>query len=251
MAELDRLEARLADLAGAIAWPPPPDPRAAVRARIARSRRRRRVLLLAAAVLAAVLAAGTVAAAVSPALRGAVIQWVPAVTPPSPSPSGSRGQPAGVQLDLGQRYPSVAAAEQAAGFQALVPAALGQPDEVWYRPEPGVITLLYRPRPGLPAGSDPAVGALVMEAQAAIDRPSFGKLVDGRTQVRPVTVNGGPGFWITGAGHGVFFYSGPERRLDTFRLSGDVLIWNQARLVVRIESGLDEAGARRVAGTVR
>jgi hypothetical protein len=248
VAEQDRLEARLADLAGAVAWPPAPDPRAAVRARIARSRLRRRLVLLAAAVLVLALAAGS-AAAVSVELRGAVLHWVPLLPPPPPS--GSPGQPAGARLDLGERYPSLEAAERAAGFHAVVPSALGQPDEVWYRSTPGVITLLYRPRRGLPAGSDPAVGALVMEARASVDRPSFGKLLDERTRVQAVTVNGGPGFWISGAGHGVFFYGTPGGGTDTFRLAGDVLIWNQAGLVVRIESSLGQAGALRVAGTVR
>ena len=38
---------------------------------------------------------------------------------------------------------------------------------------------------------------------------------------------------------------------DQLRLSGDALIWNQAGLVIRIESGLDQDRALSVAGTVR
>ncbi|HEY4026766.1 MAG TPA: hypothetical protein VGO86_10085 [Candidatus Dormibacteraeota bacterium] len=247
MAEHERLERRLAELGEALEWPPAPDLRPGVQAGIRRARRRRLRLVLIAAALALALLGGAAAAA-SIELRGAVIQQVPALPSPSPSPPAGG---AGMGLDLGQRQPSLAEAERAAGFRALVPAALGQPDEVWYRPAPGVLTLLYRPRAGLPSSGDPQVGAVVMEARATIGRSSFAKLAPGGSAVEPVTVNGGQGFWISGAPHAFFFYdSAGGDRSDTFRLAGDVLIWNQAGLVVRIESGLDKGGARRVAGTV-
>jgi len=246
MAELDRLERRLAELAGEVEWPPAPDLRPAVRAGIARARRRHVRLLLVAAVLAAALVAGAAAAA-SIGLRGATIQRVPRVASPSPGPPGALG----TRLDLGDRYGALADAEAAAGFRALVPSSLGQPDEVYYRRSPGVLTLVYHPRPDLPATADPEVGALVMEAADSVDGQSFGKLAGPGTSVRPVTVNGGRGFWISGAEHGFFIYRGGGGQGDQFRLAGDVLIWNQAGLVVRIESGLDEPRALALAGTVR
>jgi hypothetical protein len=243
------VESRLADLAGAVRWPPAPDVRAEVRAGIARSRRRRRLILLVAAAVAAVALLGGAAAAASLELRGAIVQRVPSLpSPPSPS-AGTPGSSSPL-LDLGDRYPTLAAAERAAGFRAIVPAALGQPDETWYRPSPGVLTLVYRPRPGLPAAGETGVGALVMEANATVGRESFVKLAPSGSAVQPVTVNGGQGFWISGAPHAFFFYGQPgSGRIDSFRLAGDVLIWNQGGLVVRVESGLDERRALRVAGT--
>jgi hypothetical protein len=246
VAELDRLEARLDDLARDIAWPPTPDLLPGVRGRLARARRRRRLLLLTAAALVAVLASGTAAAAYL-GLRGATVQRVPRLPSPAPTVSGS----VGVRLSLGDRYATLADAQAAAGFRALVPGSLGAPDEVWYRGTPGVITLLYRPRPGLPATGDPEVGALVMEARASVDRQSFVKLAGPETRVQPLTVNGGPGFWISGAPHGFFLYQGPSPEADQFRLAGDVLIWNQSGRVVRIESSLSRERALAVAGTVR
>lgn len=249
MAERQRIEARLADLAGALEWPPAPDVRSAVQAGIVRARRRRLRLLLVAAAFALVALLGGAALAASLELRGAIIQRVPSLPSPSPSAATAPGA-AGARLDLGDRYPSLAAAERTAGFQALVPAALGAPDEVWYRSSPGVLTLVYHPRAGLAPSSDPQVGALVMEARASVSRTSFVKLVPNGSSVQPLAVNGGQGFWISGAPHAFFFYGSPGERTDSFRLAGDVLIWNQAGLVVRIESGLDERGALRVAGTV-
>jgi len=255
MAEPERMERLLADLAPSVEWPPAPDLVPGVRAGLARARRRRLWVLAVAAALTLALAGATAAAALVE-LRGATIQQVPRLPARSPSPSTSPAAPGspGARLDLGRRYASLAEAQAAAGFAARVPAALGTPDEVWYRESPGVITLLYRPRPGLPPSSEPGVGALVMEAGASVSEPSFGKMAPQGARVVPVTVNGGQGFWITGAPHGFFFYGSPGAAADTtdtFRLAGDVLIWNQGGLVIRLESGLDEAGALRVAGTVR
>src|SRR5215831_19034186 len=237
MADLERLEARLADLASAIEWPRTPDLRPAVRSGIVLSRRRRRRqlrLLVIAAALAVVL------------IGGATVQTVPTLPSPAPTVSG----PIGSRLDLGARYTSVGAAERAAGFRALVPTSLGQPDEVYFRSSPDVLTLVYHPRADLPATSDPEVGALVMMARASVDRSSFGKLIAPGARLQPVTVNGGGGFWISGAPHGFFFYTSGGGG-DQFRLASDVLIWNQAGLVVRIESALDEPRTLAVAGTMR
>lgn len=245
MAEPESVERRLAELAAAVEWPPTPDLRLAVRAGIRRQRQRRLFLLLVAAALGLALAGGAAAAA-SFGLRGAVVQRVPRLPSPAPVPSSQTG----LRLDLGARYTSVAAAEAAAGFPALAPASLGPPDEVFYRADSGTLTLLYRPRPGLPGTEDPQVGALVMEARASVDSESFVKLAGPGTRVQPIVVNGGAGFWISGAPHGFFFYR-PGGQPDRFRLAGDVLIWNQAGLVVRVESGLDEQRALAMAGTVR
>jgi len=249
MADLQRLESRLADLGSALEWPATPDLQAGVLAGIidARRRRRRQLRLLLIAAVLAVAVIGGAAAAAYIELRGATIQTVPAL----PSPSPARAGPIGIRLDLGDRYSSLGAAEQAAGFNALVPSSLGQPDEVYFRPSPGVLTLVYHPRPGLPAASDPDVGALVMEARALVTQESFGKIIGPGGKLQPVTVNGESGFWISGAPHGFFFYTGGARgQADQFRLTGDVLIWNQGGRVVRIESALDESRALAVAGTM-
>ena len=238
-----RLEALLTELGGELDWPPTPDLRGRVRQRIERGGGPRLSVLLLAAALAAALAAGLALTAYV-GLRGATISRVPSLPSPPP-PSGSVAE----RLQLGTRYGSVPEAQAAAGFHVLVPGALGEPDEVYYQPNPGVVTLLYRPRPELPASSDPEVGALVMEARGAVDRNSFGKLAGPGTRVEPLTVNGESGFWVSGAQHGFFVYSGSKA--DSFRLAGDALIWNQRDLVVRIESGLGRDRALAVAGTLR
>ena len=135
-----------------------------------------------------------------------------------------------------------------AGFTPLVPTALGQPDEVYYRLDGRVVTLVYHPRPGLPPTADPQVAVLVMEARGQVSRPSFGKLQGPGTKVEEVSVGGDPGYWISGAPHAFFFYEvgAGATAADNLRLSGDALIWNRGRLVLRIESGLGKADAIRI-----
>lgn len=245
MADDRRLEALLAELQPSLEWPPTPDLRTPVRRRIEGGRRRPRLtMVLLAAALAATLAAG-LALTVYLGLRGASISRVQPLPSASAAPSGTVGQ----RLHLGTRYDSVQQAQAASGFRVVTPAALGEPDEVYYLPGPGVVTLLYHPRPELPATSDPEVGALVMEARASVERNSFGKLAGPGTSVEQVSVNGQSGFWVSGAAHGFFVYSGG--RGDSFRLAGDVLIWNQGDLVVRIESAAGRRQALALAGTVR
>jgi hypothetical protein len=246
MADERQLESMLGELSTELEWPPTPDLRDAVERRINRRPRPGLPILL----LAAALATALVAAAAAEAylgLRGASISRAPSLPSPAatatPSPAGVAGR-----LQLGDRYDSVDQAAAAAGFRALVPAALGPPDAVYYNPSGHVVTLLYRPRAGLPATEDPEVGALVMEARAALATPPFVKVVGPGTAVRPVNVNGGAGYWVTGAQHAYFFYrSGGD---DHFRLAGNVLIWNQGTLAIRIESSLSEADVTAAARSV-
>jgi hypothetical protein len=241
MADRPDLEQRLAELAPEIEWPSTPDLRARVRKRIERRFRPGLAILLVAAAIA--LAFGTqVVVAHYLQLRGATVQSVPGLPTPSALPTGDAGQ----RYALGQRCGAATEAARAAGFTPLVPAALGQPDEVYCRQD-GVITLVYRPRPGLPAGVDPQVGALVMEARGQVSRPSFGKLRGPGTSVEEVSVGGEAGFWISGAPHAFFFYeTGNGETADNLRLSGDALIWNRGGLVLRIESGLGKTESIRL-----
>src|SRR5262249_37419063 len=156
-------------------------------------RRRQLRLLVIAAALGVVLIGGGVGGACIEVGR-ANVQTVPTLPSPAPTVSG----PIGSRLDLGARYASLAGAERCPCFLALVPTAHGQPDEVYFRSSPDVLTLVYHPRADLPATSDPEVGALVMMARASVDRSSFGKLIAPGARLQPVTVNGGGGFWISG-----------------------------------------------------
>lgn len=69
------------------------------------------------------------------------------------------------------------------------------------------------------------------------------KLLPSAARVESVLVNGGPGFWIEGP-HGVGFGSEPERTV------GNVLLWEQDGLTLRLEGAGTREEALAVAGTI-
>jgi len=210
---------------------------------------RRRVAL---AIVAVVLVVGG-ALAVSPAARTAVAQWL-----------GPRGiilfplpqrlpPPAGAGLQLGDRVPLTTARTRVA-FRILIPTTLGAPDAVYVRRitdgsvSDTVAALVYRARPGLPAAPHTSVGALLTEARGTV----FAKFFDPTTRVEYVTVDGQPGYWLTGRPH-LFAYLDAQQRVrsETLRLAGDTLLWNRDGLVLRLETALPRDAALRLAANVR
>ena len=248
---MDALERDLIALAATVDWPPTPRLAPALRERL-RPRRawsRRLVLALVAAAVAAALAAGAVAAG-----------WVhiPGVdiqrTTRPPATTTPRADPLGQRLDLGDLQPSVAAAQAAAGFPVAVPAALGQPDLVFFRAQPvPAVSLVYRPRPDLPAGRDPEVGALFMEFRTSGNDVRFvEKMVGPNTRIETVTVGGSPGVWLEGEPHAVFLQPSPggDPVFDNLRLAGNTLLWYRDGVTYRLEAGITRVRALQIAGTV-
>lgn len=279
------LERRLTALSREVAYPPTPDIAGRVRQRIALApppARPRRWPRLALAVAAALLLAAIVFAA-SPRLRTAVagrlglpgvniIQATAVPVPPptatplagAPLPATATPSPVGAELDLGARV-SLAAAQRRVGFPILVPAALGPPDAVYIAlpsatpvpnsppaPPGGLVTLVYRPRPALPAAAQTGVGLLLGEFRGRTDRVFLTKMAGPNTTITAVTVDGAPGFWLAGQPH-EFLYEDPSGvvRSQTLRLAGNTLLWQHGALTLRLEADVDEATALRLAASAR
>jgi hypothetical protein len=243
-ADLERL---LTELSTHLDVPPEPDLVAAVRERIRVAPRRRRLgpvvwtrrsIALATALL--VLASG-IAVASYFGVRGIRIRVGESPTA-SPSP--------GATLDLGQRA-SLRYARSSVPFSVRIPFVLGPPDEVYlsYRILGGQVTLVYRPRQGLPETSVGDVGMLLSQFQGSFSRSSIDKFVR-QDQVHAVTVGGEPGFWIEGAHEVGYVDSGGNLTPDTVRLSGSALLWQIGSVTLRLESALPLEGAIRLAETV-
>ena len=115
---------------------------------------------------------------------------------------------------------------------------------------------LYPPGPGLPATDETGVGALLTQFQGEADRDLIekGLLNDGapETALEAVSIDGEPGFWISGAPHTFFFvcYDAGECRQERYRLAGNVLIWEQDGVTLRFESALSREDALAVAESV-
>lgn len=185
-------------------------------------------------------------------LQGVLIQWVDEVPTPEPSRVGG-------PLLLGRQV-SLDEARAAVDFPVRVPAAAGfaVPQEIYLLEEDqgAMVSFVYPPGPGLPATDETGVGALLTQFQGEADRDLIekGLLNDGapETDLEAVSIDGEPGFWISGAPHTFFFvcYDAGECRQERYRLAGNVLIWEQDGVTLRFESALSREDALAVAESV-
>jgi hypothetical protein len=217
------LDQRLGELAATLVVPPAPDLSQSVLARLPqrgapRARVTRRTLAFA---LAAVLLLAGTAMAVPPTrdailrvlgLRGVSIERLR--QPPSlPARAGAK-------LGLGKRIP-LSRARHDAGFTALLPPS-------------ATAAYLANDIPGgrisLLVGAD-----LVIEVRGVVD-PFFIKLIGPGTRAQRVRVNGGPGIYLYGAPHEVIFGQAEGApQADRVRIAGNVLLWQQGPLTLRVE----------------
>jgi hypothetical protein len=213
-------------------WPEEPDVSSGVRARLERPRRRWPRVAIPLAVLVLV-------AAVPPArstvldwlgLGGETIERVPEAPSPAPSP-----------LDLGTRVPLPR--------DALVPAALGRPDGVYKAGD--IVTLLYRPRPGLPEAEHTGAGALLSQFPGRTRETYVRKQAGPNTRIDRVTIDGEPGFWLAGAAHGLLYEDPVNGVVEVrARLAGQALVWRHGDRTLRLEADISKSRALAIARSI-
>ena len=257
MPELIEIEEQLSRLGAELEWPATPNLAPAVRLRIATRRPRfdRRWAMAAAAAIVVVAAL-----AAYPPSRDAIAGWinlhtfirtVPHLATPTPLPPGPLGQ----RLGLGQQS-TLPQARAALQWPLLVPASLGEPDEVYVQPpldspSGGEVTLVYAARPGLPVAGETGVGILITEARGGVNSDFFGKMIGPGTTIEPVTVAGNSGYWIAGAPHMFGFVdSSGSLRFETLRLATNTLLLDVGGTVIRIEGNLTRAQALQIAASL-
>ncbi len=226
-------ERELRALAAYVDFPAERDLAAAVRARLAPRPRRRRALVV---VLVALVLALAVAFAVPPArsailrffhLRGASIELVdrlPVVRTAAP-------------LDLGVPI-SLGDAAKTAGFEPLRSSLLGDPDRVTW--DGAMVWFRYGD-----------VRLLVSQFVGSERIELVKKLVEPRTTIMPVTVEGRQGYFLSGATH--FLYLAPTDliRDERVRLARNVLLWQHGALTVRLEGDVSVREALLIARSFR
>ena len=281
------LEAALRDLGRTIAWPTAQatagglDLAGRTRLRLVadgsrRERRRivgswwmpgrtpaRRALGLA---LLLIVVAAAVAAAIG--LGGPGIRLVPApatVAPstgagsasPSPSPSSIASPaptipgPPGSALGLGVPVAAGSAAG-AVDFALRLPpeATTGAAASAWLLD--GRLSLVWTPRPGLPATTDRDVGLILTQFRGDVDPGYFEKILTPGTTITPVAVGDASGYWISGQPHEIVYVNpSGEPVFDSRRIVGDSLIWARDGITYRLETGLDQAAAVALAESLR
>jgi hypothetical protein len=204
---------------------------------------------IAVAAVVAVLAGVLVA---SPAARSAVADWlglrgVRIFQGTSPLSPGTFSV-----FRLGERV-SLEEAQRRVPYRILTPRDL-EGAEVYLGRQfrDGQVSLVYRAAPGLPAASETGAAVLLSQFVGDVDSARLEKAVQWEgTTLRAVTVNGHRGFWIAGEPHLVYYLDEAGTPVaDTVRLAGNVLLWEQGKLTVRLESALPLDGALELAATI-
>ena len=244
---MPELELALVELGRSIEFPPTPDITSRVRERIAAERPPRRSFLPARRTLVIALAVAAVAIGALmavPGTRGAILEFF-----------GVRGVaiervetlptvPKNVDLSLG-RPVTLEQARELAAFDVLLPETLGEPDEVWFSDSPpgGMVSFVY--------GSSEEPRALLTQFRATFE-DTFLKKLEANTNVEHVGVNDEPGVYLSGPPH-VFGYvdSRGQYREETMRLVGNVLLWEQRPLTLRLEADLPLIEALEIARSTR
>lgn len=200
------------------------------------------------------LLSGTLA--LSPTARRAVAGWLGlrgVRIEFTPTPSGPTIQ-LGTGLNLGEQL-TLAEAQARVPFRIRVPHVpeLGPPDSVYLRTGNFAeqVTLLWSARPGLPRAAQTGVGLLLTQFRATVDADYIKKITSEATRLEFTSVNGGDAFWIAGPPHQVFLIDeNGELVPDTIRLAGNVLLWEQGDLTLRIEGDIAKEKALRIASSV-
>ncbi|MBJ7607911.1 MAG: hypothetical protein JF887_00560 [Candidatus Dormibacteraeota bacterium] len=255
------LEQQLAELGRRITYPPTPELASTVRARLSDRSPRRRVVKRWRVALVGIALAVLGAAFGVPPVRTAIAHWLgiqgvvitpvsslPATRSPLPASTG----PLGSTLSLG-RSTSLSEARAAAGFPVAVPSGLGAPDAIYTRTDIGpAVSLVYAPSGGVPQSGQTGVGVLITEFRGTSNPMLMQKFVTPDTTITPLTVNGGTGFWIGGAGAHEVAYLLPDGNFvpDTLRLAGPTLVFERGDVTIRIEGSLSQAQALAIAQTL-
>jgi hypothetical protein len=163
-------------------------------------------------------------------LRGVSIKRVPRLPP---IPPGAR---TGARLNLGRPI-AIARVRQAAGFDALLPP--GAPTAYIGRDVPGGRVSFV-------------LGRILITEFRGVSEPIVFKTIDPNTKMQITRVDGAQGLYLSGAPHQVLYAAADgEIRSDRVRLAGNVLIYQQHRVIVRIEGTHTLAQALTIARSLR
>jgi hypothetical protein len=235
-------------------WPETPDLAARVSERLAAAPSRRRFSWTgrAHAWQIAVAAAVALIAVVMtvPSVRADILEWLgfSSVRIERAEPRPTR---VGSELRLG-RAVTLDEARREAGFDLVLPAALGPPDSVYLADDPVTSTrveFVYRPRPGLPRTATTGVGLLMTQ----FDAPAHvvvEKLAGEGTSVERLTVAGDPAFFLSGAQHGFAYARDFNAAFEEQRLAGNTLLVERSDgVLLRLEGELTRDEAARIAAS--
>jgi hypothetical protein len=93
---------------------------------------------------------------------------------------------------------------------------------------------------------------LLLSEYRALDFALLKKSAAAQTVIEPVIVNGEPGLWLEGGPHTLtYFNRRGEFRQRTVLIRGNVLLWTEGPLTLRLEGRLTKAEALRLGRLIR
>ncbi|MEU8265630.1 hypothetical protein AB0B89_00570 [Sphaerisporangium sp. NPDC049002] len=145
--------------------------------------------------------------------------------------------PSGVPRPLpGEKRVSLGEARKMAKFPVVVPAELGDPDDVRVIESGRVVSLLW---PGVRLDAYDGVLSVVWRKDLGEPWP------------REVTIGSSPGWWIAGP-HGLTYIPSGGGATETLeRRAGPTLIWQRPEVAYRLEGPSDPARAQEIAESIR
>jgi hypothetical protein len=258
------LERELRELGGYIDYPPTPDVARAARGVLDEDENSRPRRLLTAFRWAAVAAAFVLVVAVptlSPGLRSTVSDWFvaegvhnagePAVDAGSPErqteaaapPAESKSGESLTARFSGERI-TLQEAQARMDGALLLPRMpkLGKPDEVYAAGTFGKAGVVLVYRDGLPPLGDTGISLVLTEIPGDVESAYLGGKSTVGPELERVSVDGDPGYW--GSAGRIPSVTAPP-------LPGNVLLWEQGSVALRLEADVHEQKAIRIAESVR
>jgi hypothetical protein len=247
---MNELELNLLSLGREVEWPPTPDLVSRVQHRLTTSPPERPSLWWR-PVLVAGLALLALTLGFSPGAREAVARLLGVVGIRIETKVETTVPPT-FDLGLGTQL-SADEAASLVDYTVLSPGSsdLGAPDTIYYNDARlgGQISLVWVPGPNLPEAADSGVGMLISSFRGSLDSSTYAKELNAsRNLLLDVEVRGRPGFWIEGEPH-VFLFENPNGSIEfeSIRLAGNVLLWEENGVTIRIESALPRDVVLRIA----
>jgi hypothetical protein len=156
-------------------------------------------------------------------------------------------------VDLGSRIP-IADALAIDQPRVLLPAALPPPDAAYElgAGDRRIVSLAWDAAPGDPVLERTDTFLTLMAVPGTTEEPLIAKAAGPNVRLEPIEVNGDPGWWITGAPHEIMVLR-PDGDIGVLRAAvvGDTLVFSRAGTLYRLESALGREATLEIARSLR
>ena len=124
----------------------------------------------------------------------------------------------------------------------LLPRKIGKPEAIYARGISGNDGVVLAYREGLPPLGDTGLSLVLTETPGEMEPVYLREKITARSELERVSVDGDPGYWST---------AGRIPSAKDQRLPGNVLLWEQGSVALRLEADVPKERAIRIAESIR